>query len=448
MTTRITVVTAGHLATSPRMLKAADALSDAGYRVHVVSACLVDWARAADLDVRRTRERRWTWTVVDCSREIVHRARWWRGTRMRIARALAARVGPACLPLVIAARALSRAHPELLSAALAEPADLLYGGTVGALAAVALAARRSGAPYALDLEDFHSAEGEDRGAVRLSNALARRVERAVLPRAAFLTAGSEPIASAYRATYGIAPVAIHNVFALPRRAPVVVSRAKDHLRLYWFSQTIGPGRGLEDAVRAMGLADIPGELHLRGRPVATYVDALHRLAADVAPRLVVVQHNPAPPDSMVALCAPYDVGLSLEQPAALNRDLCLTNKAFTYMLAGLPVAFTSTTAQESLALDMAAGALAYTPGDIAALAKGLARWANDREGLARARQASWAAAQRRWHWEHDRERGALLACAAGIIGVGGRSPLAASPPSSYATTRTGPASERGAAAGS
>ena len=36
MSARICVVTAGHLSTSPRMLKAADALHAAGYHVRVV----------------------------------------------------------------------------------------------------------------------------------------------------------------------------------------------------------------------------------------------------------------------------------------------------------------------------------------------------------------------------------------------------------------------------
>ena len=63
------------------------------------------------------------------------------------------------LPLALAARA-SAAYIRSLQAASAEPADLIYGGTTGGLAAPAVAARRCGARYALDLEDFHSGESE------------------------------------------------------------------------------------------------------------------------------------------------------------------------------------------------------------------------------------------------------------------------------------------------
>jgi hypothetical protein len=83
---------------------------------------------------------------------------------------------------------------------------------------VAEAASRLGVPYGLDLEDFHS--GEDHGsAAALTGQLATRVEGAVLPPAAFLTTSSAEIADAYRATYGVGAVVIHNTFPLPRRPP-------------------------------------------------------------------------------------------------------------------------------------------------------------------------------------------------------------------------------------
>jgi hypothetical protein len=52
---------------------------------------------------------------------------------------------------------------------------------------------------------------------------------------------------------------------------------------------------------------------------------------------------------------------------------------------------------------------------VASLATGLRRWADDRTVLEAARRASWQAAERRWHWQHSEERGALIAaCAAAL----------------------------------
>jgi hypothetical protein len=88
--------------------------------------------------------------------------------------------------------------------------------------------------------------------------------------------------------------------------------------------------------------------------------------------------------------------------------LCLTNKVFTYMLAGLAVVFTDTPGQRALAEDLGEGAVLYEAGDVAALAGRLKGWACQPHSLAGAKAASWQAARRRWHWEHPSERGILL----------------------------------------
>ena len=413
MRATVCVLTATHLSACPRMLKAADAFAEAGYEVRVVSARHTAWATAADAEVRRSRTRAWRWRVIDYRRRSARRVI--TGTRSRAARALARSIGPARCAVPLAARAFSRAHSELVAAAAAEPADLYYGGTAAGLAATAEAARRRAAPYALDLEDFHSQEQEDGASGRLDNALAARLESGLLPGAAFLTAASQAIADEYRRRYRVAPVPIHNTFPLPARPPDVSPSAGGGLTLYWFSQTIGPGRGLEDVVRAMGLGAIAGELHLRGGADRAYVARLERLARETAPRLQIALHEPDAPDRMIERSRGYDIGLALEQGQVLNRALCLTNKALTYVLAGLALVMSDTPGQRPLADDVG-DVLLYAPGDAPTLAQGLARWAHDRGALARAKAAAWRAACRRWHWEHPAERGALLDAVARALG--------------------------------
>src|SRR5438309_1324230 len=92
---RICVITAGHLATCPRMLKAADTLAAAGHSVRLVSTRHVDWAVAADADVRRRRPGAWTWMEVDYSRATAPLARLRGGARYHLARRLSAGLGPA-----------------------------------------------------------------------------------------------------------------------------------------------------------------------------------------------------------------------------------------------------------------------------------------------------------------------------------------------------------------
>jgi hypothetical protein len=72
------------------------------------------------------------------------------------------------------------------------------------------------------------------------------------------------------------------------------------------------------------------------------------------------------------------------------------------------VVLTSTTAQAALAHDLEEAAFVYAPGDVDSLARGLRSWYVNRESLMAAKKAAWAAARRRWHWEHAADRGALL----------------------------------------
>src|SRR3954465_3117059 len=127
---RICLLTAGHLATCPRMIKAADARGPPGHDVRVVSTRHTSWAIEADAAMRATR--RWRWTVVDYR---PREGRWLyvkSGLRGRAARAVARRLGASGIPFAVGVHAYARVHPELVAAALQEPADLLYGGTTGA----------------------------------------------------------------------------------------------------------------------------------------------------------------------------------------------------------------------------------------------------------------------------------------------------------------------------
>jgi glycosyltransferase involved in cell wall biosynthesis len=119
---------------------------------------------------------------------------------------------------------------------------------------------------------------------------------------------------------------------------------------------------------------------------------------------------------MVDSARGYDVGLALEQMTVLNHQLALSNKALTYILAGVAVALTDTPGQRVLGADLGSDRGLVPPGDIDALAALFARWAADPDALLDAKQTAWAAAVRRWHWEHDEDRGALCALVKEIVG--------------------------------
>ena len=408
---RVCVVTAGHLSACPRMLKAADALACDGYQVRVVSTNSTPWATATDRAVMATRS--WTSTVVDYDRVTGRRLQVLTGARFRASQLISKFIGPQRVPAAIAIRGCSRVHDELVSAVMSEPADFVYGGSTGALSAVAESASRLGVPYGVDFEDFHSGEHSGPGS-ELTNAVAGRVERYVIGGASFITAGSPMIAEAYTDTYGVPVQPIHNTFSI---APFdeLPDRSDDPLRLYWFSQTLGPGRGLEEVVRAIGETNMPIELHLRARPIPAYMTSLRALRIAVAPRLELAVHDPLMPDEMVRRAQPYDAGLACEEPYVLNKRLSLANKIFTYLAAGIPVILSRTPAQARLEADLGDSAFGYECGSVSGLAGVLERLAANARLRRQSRAAARAVAASRWHWEHADDRGALLDAVAGAM---------------------------------
>ena len=400
---RVTVVTSGHLATCPRMVKAADALHAAGHAVRVISTSSTPWAAKADEQLRRRRG--WRSEVIAHDRSSAP-VRWIStGARWRASQMIAGALGGA-RPRAVAAAAFSRTHAEIVRALRRESQDFIYGGTSGALAAIAEAGRRTGTPFAVDFEDFHCGEGSASEPGTRRNALAEQIMADAARGASFVTVASDAIGRACEERFGVATLTIHNVFPLPE--PPRASAA-DGLRLYWFSQTIGPDRGLEDIVRAAGLAKLRADLHLRGLPVPGYLGTLEELAARTAPATRLVHHGPDDPDRLVDGCRAFDVGLALEPGHTINNALSLSNKALTYPLAGLAMVITNTPGQHPLAAHLADHAIVYSPGEVERLADGLARWDRDRTLLQRAKDAAWRVARERWHWEHPLERGQLLA---------------------------------------
>jgi glycosyltransferase involved in cell wall biosynthesis len=304
--------------------------------------------------------------------------------------------------------ALWRAGPELEHTVKQVQADLYIAHNLGALPAAVVAARKHNARVAFDAEDFHSGSRRYDYAFSLSDEITVETEWRFLPQCQYITAASPGIGAAYVSRYAIPqPVPILNVFPLAQRPPAFRQSSDDGpLTLYWFSQTIGANRGLEDVITAMGkLHECRIELHLRGQWSPGYRERLlqHATAVGVKPEHIVA-HDPAPPDEMVRLAARYDVGLALEYPESLNRDLCLTNKIFTYLLAGNAIAATATRGQHWVMRDLRDTGFCYQPGNPAELADALQCWYVDRLSLDAARRQAWHWGTRRYNWDIEKDR--------------------------------------------
>jgi len=178
--------------------------------------------------------------------------------------------------------------------------------------------------------------------------------------------------------------------------------------VYWFSQTIGPDRGLEVAVEAVGRAQSQPHLYLRGSPAKGFVDKLQSLAAYVnaAERLHFLP--PEPPIAMVRLAAAYDVGLSAETGSTGSRKIALTNKIFTYLLAGIPAITSDVPAYRDFALEAGDATRLYSTENVDSLATAIDEVIGNPQMLAQARAAAFRLGQSRFNW--DLEAVNLLRC--------------------------------------
>lgn len=396
----ICLVTPGHLSTNPRLVKEADALAAAGYEVSIVAARFIHWADAADTEFAN---RPWR----------VHKVAFGplAGRASQIMQSLLRRV---CL---LAWKGLGlwpeRAfHPViagLTRAACGIQADLYIAHNLAALPAAYHAAKKHGAKFGFDAEDFHSGELSMTPENALRSRLTREIERRYLPLCDHLTAASPGIAKAYAEAYGVAvPSVILNVFpkAAAPSAPTRCGAARPSPSLYWFSQTIGPDRGLETVVTAIASSQSRPNLFLRGNLSPGYEKVLTALAEQlgIGDRLRFLV--PAPPGDMVSLAAEYDIGLATEVSTTANRDICLTNKIFTYLLAGLPVLATDTAAQSEIASGMSGAVFVYPQQGAQNLALRMDELLLSPHQLAHARQAAWQIGQVRFNW--DVEQAILL----------------------------------------
>jgi glycosyltransferase involved in cell wall biosynthesis len=296
-------------------------------------------------------------------------------------------------------RAFHPVVPALTRAACAVRADLYIAHNLAALPAAARAAKAHRAILGFDAEDFHRGFWRDDEPDSLAAQLTRALEQRYLPQCRHLTASSEGIAQAYEQSCGVRRArVVLNVFPLEAVEP---SPPHDPPRLYWFSQTVGPGRGLETAVRAIAIARSRPQLVLRGDPSPGYreqLDALAR-AEQVTDRIEWL--GPEPPSAMVRLAAQNDIGLAAETNETPNHRMCLSNKTFTYLMAGIPVVASDTPAQVALQRELDGAMLVYPQGDAKGLAECLDRLTRSTEALAAAKARARQLAQARFNWETE-----------------------------------------------
>jgi len=297
--------------------------------------------------------------------------------------------------------AVGRSSHFLMKEAKKHQADLYIAHNLGALPATVKTAKIYNKPCGFDAEDFHRQEVDDDTNSFHYN-LVTYLEDKYLPTVNYLTGGSPLIAERYAQLYKRAVPHLLNVF--PKTNLPDVQRDNDSpLKLFWFSQNLGPKRGLEMIIEAIGLSKAPAELHLLGNHTADYKQHLLQLAEGAGVAIdKLFFYPPVKADDIFGLASGFDIGLASETGFCLNNNIALSNKIFTYIQCGLAVAASNTPAQSGLIRQYPAVGKVYS--NAKDLAQIITDYNADRDLLHRTKKEAYKIGQTELNWEHESQK--------------------------------------------
>ncbi|HSV55389.1 MAG TPA: glycosyltransferase [Burkholderiaceae bacterium] len=349
--------------------------------------------------------RQWTFTpVVDLTATAGIQRRRWLRTRAAIGRYAGARLG------LQNRWQLGYCAPELLQAALHSGAGLFIAHSEQALW-VADSLLSAGHRIGVDMEDWFSEDLLPQVRRQRPLQLLRRLEGRLLREGRHTTCPSHAMSLALAAQYDCRPPLVnYNAFAWSERA-ALDGQIKDRRNLqlpslHWYSQTLGPGRGLEDLFQALWHINADTEIHLRGCLSADSQTWLATLIPSPWKDRVFI-HPLVSNSELLSRIAEHDIGFAGEMKYCPSRDLTVTNKILHYLLAGLPVVASDTAGQVEVAARAPGAVRLYPSGNSQALAANMNELLGSADRLQAAKIAATQAARDTFSWEQ--QEAALLA---------------------------------------
>ncbi|QCR22166.1 glycosyltransferase family 4 protein [Pontibacter sp. SGAir0037] len=221
--------------------------------------------------------------------------------------------------------------------------DLVIAHNLASLYPAYIFAKKNKIPFAFDVEDYHPGEKivDD-----FENERSRRIflMKQLLPAAAYISYASpligEETLKLIKNLNRSSSILVNNSFSTKEFAPPV-DKYSSKLHFVWFSQHIAAGRGLEHIIPALYKFKDSVQITLIGKLNSTFFKSYLQTYSDI----LDIQ-EPKPQSELHKQLGAYDVGLAFESGAAdFNRDICLTNKMFAYVQAGLFVIATNTKGQ-------------------------------------------------------------------------------------------------------
>jgi glycosyltransferase involved in cell wall biosynthesis len=394
---KISILTGNHLSHNPRVIKEATALADAGFETTVLGGWVDRRLKALDIELLQSVPFTFR-PVIDITGGGL--ARLAVRARRRISQSVFTTTG------VGTVAQLGYAGPELCNVASRIRSDLSIAHSEAALVA-ADRLMDSGNRVGVDMEDWFSQDLPEEARRTRPTTWLSELERRLL-HGHHATCTSHAMSEALSREYKCSPPSvIYNAFAWSDRRAIdnrpSDRRRRDTPSIHWYSQTLGPGRGLEDLLNALAFLPHTVQLHLRGRAVGGFVDWIRKRATTL-PRVELHIHSLVSNDELLSRVAEHDIGFAGEVLSSQNKQVTVSNKMLHYFLAGLAVIASDTIGQLEVAKLAPDAVRTYVCGNPRALADALGWWLDNPQLLARAKRASLSAAHDTFCWERQADR--------------------------------------------
>lgn len=341
MSKTVTFVTSGQPSANPRLLKEAITLFELGFKVNVLYSPISLWADCFDEMLFKSyplinwikcgvskRENFIIYQFIRCRRKF------W-----EIFFKLFGDFNDAAI------KSLVLYSQDLLNQSFRIQSDLYIGHNLGSLMAITKASEKYGVNHIFDFEDYHRGE-------YLSDDSERRkieiIECKFINKTKFATGSSPLVVRKYRELFPRLKISvIHNCFPVSYSCNNLKIIAQSPIKIFWFSQYLGTNRGIENVINAISCLPA-GSFSLTLLGYAS--NKLKQYFCDLWENLGLNHSDfqlldPIEEKSLVSVASDFHIGLASEVPYIENREFCLTNKVFIYLLAGNAILYSNTPSQ-------------------------------------------------------------------------------------------------------
>jgi glycosyltransferase involved in cell wall biosynthesis len=388
----IVLITSGQPATNPRLIKEADCLSAEGFKVTVLYSYWNEWASSMDRVLLKTTA--WDSILVGGT-PASKRLCYFRSKVVLMMSRMLMRIVP-----VFADYALSRATYPLIKAAKRIKADIYIAHNLAALPAAVIAAKKNNGKSGFDAEDYHRMETTN-DTRHYDYKHKKFIEDYYIHQLDHFTTSSPSIKSLYDTHYNKQLTVIKNVFPRYKRlSPFYDVPEHQVVKFCWFSQTIGPNRGLENLVLALTRINLQRyELHLLGELKPGFQEKLKSLVTNSFSRVFI--HAPISPNDLFRFLEKFDVGIASEPAFCTNNDSAWSNKVFSYIQCGLALLISDTCAQTKLSKIYPGIGLLYKKESPEDLAMVIQYYINNNNQLLATKESNYQLGQHILNWEQE-----------------------------------------------